>query len=111
MSIPVEARAVIERAVKTAAQTAVATIGTAAVLRLQDVDWVDVGSISAVAAILSVLTSVASWEVGAPGPSLGVEEITPPDIPSRIVPVTTTGGGFTPEVKPTDRESPDEGGE
>lgn len=51
------------RAVKTMAQTAVATIGTSAVLG--EVNWVMVGSASALAGILSVLTSVAGIpEVG-----------------------------------------------
>lgn len=45
------------RAIKTVAQTAVATIGTAAVMG--NVDWVMVASTSALAGILSVLTSVA----------------------------------------------------
>lgn len=45
------------RAVKTVAQTAVATIGTSAVLG--DVDWPMVISASILAGILSMLTSVA----------------------------------------------------
>ena len=45
------------RAVKTIAQTAVATIGVSAAM--SDVDWVLVGSASLLAGILSVLTSIA----------------------------------------------------
>jgi predicted phage tail protein len=45
------------RAIKTVAQTAIATIGTAAVMG--EVNWMLVGSASALAGVLSMLTSVA----------------------------------------------------
>lgn len=51
------AKAAAVRAVKTVAQTAVATIGTAAALG--QVDWILVGSAAALSGILSLLTSVA----------------------------------------------------
>lgn len=45
------------RAIKTAAQTAAALIGTGTV-GFTDLDWVQIASVSGVAAILSLLTSV-----------------------------------------------------
>ena len=45
------------RALKTVAQTAIATIGTAAVL--DEVNWIMVGSAAVLAGMLSMLTSVA----------------------------------------------------
>lgn len=46
------------RALRTLAQTAVATIGTSALL--SEVNWVAVSSASVLAAILSILTSIAT---------------------------------------------------
>lgn len=45
------------RAIKTVAQTAVATIGTCTVMG--EVDWIMIGSAALLAGILSLLTSVA----------------------------------------------------
>lgn len=45
------------RALKTVAQTAIATIGTSAVM--SEVNWLMVGSASLLAGILSLLTSLA----------------------------------------------------
>ena len=46
------------RAVRTMAQTAIATIGTSAFM--QDINWYLVGSASLIAGIISVLTSIAT---------------------------------------------------
>lgn len=45
------------RAIKTVAQTAIATIGTSAVLG--EVNWIAVGSAAVLSGVLSMLTSVA----------------------------------------------------
>ena len=51
-------KAALIRAIKTVCQTAVATIGTAMVVT--DVDWIYVVSASALAGVLSLLTSIAA---------------------------------------------------
>lgn len=57
-----------ERAVKTAAQTAIALIGTdqAGILNL---DWAQIGSVVATAVVLSMLTSIAGDATSKNGPS------------------------------------------
>lgn len=52
-----------ERAVKTIAQTAIATIGIDAI-GILSVDWVNVLSVSALAGIMSLLTSVLVYDKG-----------------------------------------------
>ena len=66
--------AVAERAVKTFAQALAAVLGAAQVGVL-DADWVGALSTAVMAAVLSALSSVASAELGAPGPSLAGERL------------------------------------
>ena len=86
--------ATLERAVKTAAQVAAALIGTGAV-GITELDWTQIGSVAATAAVVSVLTSLASDRLGSlPGPSLVNEHLTPPPLPeayAEVNPLTRTG--------------------
>ena len=50
-------KASLIRGIRTVAQTAIATIGTGAIM--SDVNWIMVGSSSLLAGILSILTSIA----------------------------------------------------
>lgn len=76
-------QAASERAVKTVAQTVIATLGAGAI-DVVHVDWATVGSVSIGAGILSVLTSIASSGVGSdPGPSIA-NETTKPAPPAAV---------------------------
>lgn len=59
----------LERAVKTFAQSAIAVL-VGNFTGLLDVDWVQLASVSGLAALVSVLTSVASGAATGDGPSL-----------------------------------------
>ena len=50
-------KAALIRALKTVAQTAIATIGTS-VVAISSVDWLAVGSTSLLSGLLSILTSI-----------------------------------------------------
>lgn len=71
-------RALLERAIKTFAQTLVALLGATAV-DVMSVGWVQLLSVAAGAALVSVLTSIASSGFGSTnGPSLAGEELPVP---------------------------------
>lgn len=105
--------AAIERAVKTWAQAMVALIG-ANTVAVTDLDWLQLFAVSATAALVSILTSVASAGVGPHGPSLADESIVTPLAVAAVIdepdvaPLTLTGpdkGAWTDEGQPID---PDE---
>lgn len=66
--------AAFERAVKTFAQAAVALL-TADATGLLGVDWGQTASVAGLAALVSVLTSIASSGAGNTGPSLASETV------------------------------------
>jgi hypothetical protein len=48
-----------ERAIKTVAQTAIASLTASGVLNVIQIDWVEIGGVSLLAGLLSILTSIA----------------------------------------------------
>lgn len=82
-----------ERAVKTAAQSAVGIL-TVGATSLLDIDWVGVASAAGLAAIVSVLTSIAGSQVGTAGD------------PSLVKPLEVGDEAST--IRDADRVDPDE---
>jgi hypothetical protein len=66
--------ALLERAVKTFCQALLATLGAGAV-NILEVPWLSAVSVAAGAALISVLTSVASSGFGGDSPSLAGEKL------------------------------------
>ena len=66
-------KAIAERAIKTFAQAFVAYILAGEFTSFYEVDWTAGFGVAGLAAVLSLLTSLGSWKVGEPGPSLGTE--------------------------------------
>lgn len=71
------ALATIERATKTAAQSALLVLGADQINALT-ADWADVGGFALGGFALSALFSIASGATGPTGPSLANETTTPP---------------------------------
>jgi Putative lactococcus lactis phage r1t holin len=87
-----------ERALRTFAQSLVAFILTyGSGVGLADVDWRQGLGLAVVAAVVSLLTSVASWGVGPEGPSLVTESDPAPDVEPDF---TVDLPELDPEVEP-----------
>lgn len=48
-----------ERAIKTVAQTALASLAASQIIGILDVDWLQIVSVAGLAGVLSILTSIA----------------------------------------------------
>lgn len=59
MKIPARAETLVDRAAMTAAQSALAYIGSAAALNALTLDWVAVGGVALGGALASLLTNIA----------------------------------------------------
>jgi hypothetical protein len=79
---PEFSKAVAERAVSTFAQALVAVL-SADGLDIVTAPWWSALSTAGLAAVLSVLKSVAANQIGDPGPSLATERLTIDDRPGR----------------------------
>jgi hypothetical protein len=79
------ALAVLERALKTFAQALVAVFAAGAVTVL-DVDWTQALAVSGTAALISVLTSIVSANIGNAGPSLASETVVNNTKPENLQP-------------------------
>lgn len=66
--------AVVERAIKTAAQAALLVLG-ADQLNAMDASWADAGGFAAGGFVLSILTSLATSGLGGNGPSATTEHV------------------------------------
>lgn len=105
---------VAERAIKTLAQAALAMIGTNAVA-ITHLDWGNILAVAATAAIVSVLTSLATPETAATTKEAKVEMITAPtpppiDDPDAIANLSTAdrSGGLPDAGAPKHRSEPDD---
>lgn len=71
-------RATAERAVSTAAQSALLVIGAEQVNAISGVEWTTVAGFAAGGAALSILKALAASQVGGSGPSLTDAEVLDP---------------------------------
>lgn len=85
-----------ERAIKTLAQTLVATLSVGAT-GLLDVDWQQAASIAGLSAVLSILTSIASGGIGRTRSASVVPNVTYIDGRNRIEPTGPTTEGPRPD--------------
>lgn len=103
-----------ERAVKTLAQAALAMIGTNAVA-ITHLDWANILAVAATAAVVSILTSLATPETAAVLKDVRVEMVaapTPPpiDAPDAIANLSTVdrSDGLPDAGEPKHRGDPDD---